>query len=215
MRESMIILGFDPGGTTGVSVLRIPAEGSTIVEADSVPSVDDAIHWAVSQCHGETPTAAGIDTFLCWSTMRSGWRPMDLTLRNAFPDVRASVFSSNSAYGAMAVQGMAIALRLRERWPSVKLNETHPKVLYHALTSNTYMRDDVPTMTAWLQQKFRPEVKCTIKYEHEWDAFISTWATWQGLSGNWTADLVPDLGGNQLLFPVGPVSYYWPNEVRA
>ena len=211
----MIILGFDPGGTTGVSVLRIPDEGSTTAETDSVPSVDQAIDWAVRQCHGETPTAAGIDTYLCWSTERSGWRPIDLKLRNAFPDVRASVFSSNSAYGAMAVQGMAIALRLRERWPDVILNETHPKVLYHALTSNNYMRDDVPTMTSWLQKKFSPEITCTINNEHECEAFISTWATWQGLSGNWTADLVPDLGGTQLLFPVGRVSYYWPHEVRA
>jgi len=211
----MIILGFDPGSTTGVSVLRIPADGSTTAETDSVASVDDAIDWAVNECRGETPTAAGIDTFLCWSTERSGWRRIDLKLRNAFPDVRASVFSGNSAYGAMAVQGVAIALRLRERWPSFILNESHPQVLYHALTSKVYMRDDIPTMTAWLQQNFCLENKCTIKNEHEWDALISTWATWQGLSGNWTADLVPDLGGNQLLFPVGPVAYYWPQEVRA
>jgi len=159
MGESMIILGFDPGGTTGVSVLRILADGSTTAETDSVASVDDAIDWAVNQCQGETPTAAGIDTFLCWSTERSGWRRIDLKLRNAFPDVRASVFSSNSAYGAMAVQGVAIALRLRERWPSVILNETHPKVLYHALTSKDYMRDDIPAMTAWLQQNFCLEIK--------------------------------------------------------
>ena len=74
---------------------------------------------------------------------------------------------------------------------------------------------DVPTMISWLQKKFTPEIKCTIDNEHEWDAFISTWATWQGLSGNWTADLVPELGGTQLLFPVGRVSYHWPHEVRA
>jgi len=211
----MNVLGFYPGGITGVCVLRIPPDGPMTAEAESVLSVDKAIDWVVRQCQGEAPTAAGIDTFLCWATKKSGWRPMDLKLRKAFPDVRASVFSSNSAYGAMAVQGMAIALRLRKRWRNITLNETHPKVLYHALTSNNYMRDDVPTMTAWLQQKFSPEVNCDIHNEHEWDAFISTWATWQGLSGKWSADLVTDLGGNELLFPVGPVSYYWPNEVRA
>ena len=88
---------------------------------------------------------------------------MDVMLRNAFPDVQASVLSSNSAFGAMAVQGMAIALRLKERWSDVLLNETHPKVLYHAMTSKNYTRDDIPTMTAWLQQQFRPRVECVIQ----------------------------------------------------
>ena len=55
---------------------------------------------------------------------------MDVMLRNAFPDVQASVLSSNSAFGAVSVQGMAIALRLKERWSDVLLNETRPKVLY-------------------------------------------------------------------------------------
>ncbi len=38
----------------------------------------------------------------------------------------------------MAVGGMALALRLRERWPSILLNETHPKVLIPALGGDRY-----------------------------------------------------------------------------
>ena len=209
----MIILGFDPSGVSGVSVLRLPANEPASAVVGSVRSVDAAIKWVVRQCEAETPCAAGIDTFLCWSTVKSGWRPMDVRLRNVFPDVQASVFSSNSAYGAMAVQGMAIALRLRERWPDVHLNETHPKVLYHALTSNNYMRDDIPTMTSWLKQRFIPGVECVIENEHEWDALISACATWQGFSGRWTTDLVADHGGTGVLLPAGPVTYYWPNKL--
>lgn len=211
----IIFLGFDPGGVFGVSVLRLPAHGPATAVVGSVRSVDDAVDWAVRQCRDETPRAAGIDTLLCWSTERCGWRPMDVMLRNAFPDVQASVLSSNSAFGAMAVQGMAIALRLKERWPDVLLNETHPKVLYHAMTSKNYTRDDIPTMTAWLQQQFRPRVECVIRDEHQWDALISAWATWQGFSGKWIADLVVDVGGTRLLFPVGQVSYYWPKVIQA
>jgi hypothetical protein len=99
--------------------------------------------------------------------------------------------------------------------PDVLLNETHPKVLYHAMTSKNYTRDDIPTMTARLQQQFRPRVECVIRDAHQWDALISAWATWQGFSGKWIADLVADLGGTRLLFPVGQVSYYWPNVIQA
>jgi hypothetical protein len=34
--------------------------------------------------------------------------------------------------------GMALALRLGERWPSILLNETHPKVLIPALGGERY-----------------------------------------------------------------------------
>ena len=203
----MIFLGFDPGGVSGVSVLRLPAHGPATAVVDSVCSVDDAVDWAVRQCRDETPRAAGIDTLLCWSTERSGWRPMDVMLRNAFPDVQASVLSSNSAFGAVSVQGMAIAFDSRSDGRMCS-STRHTPILYHAMTSKKYTRDDIPTMTAWLQRQFRPRLECVIRDEHQWDALISAWATWQGFSGKWIADLVADLGGTRLLLPIGQVSYY-------
>ncbi len=45
---------------------------------------------------------------------------------------------------------------------------------------------------------------------HEWDAAISAWATYQGLTGAWTMDLMVAAGSSSLLLPAGPVTYYWP-----
>ena len=53
----------------------------------------------------------------------------------------------NSLFGAMAVGGVGLALRLRERWPSIALTETHPKVLFYALHGSRYT--DVATAARW------------------------------------------------------------------
>jgi len=100
-----------------------------------------------------------------------------------------------------------MALRVRKLWPTTILNETHPKVLYSALARQQYGFG--PSMIAWLRNQFdRPvEIPNTLN-EHEWDALISAWATWKGLSGQWQIDLM-GLAGN-LLYPAGKVRYYWP-----
>ena len=58
---------------------------------------------------------------------------------------------------------------------------------------------DIPTMTAWLQQPFRPRVECVYRGdEHQWDALIiELGATWQGFSGRWIADLAADAWWNE------------------
>lgn len=207
----MIILGFDPGGVTGVAAVRCSPMGVVSATVDSEHSVDSAIEWAIGQCEDEAPAAAGIDTYLSWATGRSGWRAMDNLLRQKYPKFKASVFSSNSAYGAMAVQGMAIAVRLRERWPKIHLNETHPKVLYHAQTGGLYLRDDIEPMVVWLKSQFAAPSPTRVDNEHQWDALISAWATEEGLSGRWSSDLVS--GVPNLIFPAGQVTYFWPDPL--
>jgi hypothetical protein len=209
----VIILGFDPGGEIGLAVTRHSSTGSVSASVDSADSVDSAINWAMQQCDGQAPTAAGIDTLLCWGTGKSGWRPMDTYLRQSFPEVMVSVFASNSAYGAMAVQGMAIAMRLRQLWPAIHLNETHPKVLYHALTGKRYLRDDISPMTEWLRKQFSPPIDTLVKNEHQWDALISAWATWKGFSDHWKRDLTT--GIPNLMFPAGTATYFWPDAVES
>jgi len=70
---------------------------------------------------------------LHWCDAPGGWRPSDKRLRDAYPAARSSVLSPNGLYGSMGIGGMALALRLREQWPKILLNETHPKVLAFAL----------------------------------------------------------------------------------
>jgi hypothetical protein len=41
--------------------------------------------------------------------------------------MKQSIVAPNSLRGAMAIDGMALALRLRQKWPVLVLNETHPR----------------------------------------------------------------------------------------
>ncbi len=68
---------------------------------------------------------------LFWEAGPSGWRAADKSLRTKYDAARNSVIASNAVYGAMAVQGMALAMLLRKQWPNIILTETHPKVLYY------------------------------------------------------------------------------------
>jgi predicted nuclease with RNAse H fold len=208
----MLILGYDPGGkkANGLALLHIAENGTLRAWLHTCNSVDQALEWVQEQIrqHGfETVDAVGIDTYLSWSTQASGWRPMDEYLKEAFPEVAKSVFSSNSARGSMAVQGMAMALRLRHIWPEIRLNETHPKILYYALSNQVYSFGE--PMIRWLTGLLDPPPRVTIGNEHQWDALLSAWATWKGLQGFWSGDLM-DMNGDRLLLPAGQVSYYWP-----
>src|SRR5208283_143220 len=128
-----------------------------------------------------------------------------------------SVQDSNSVAGSMALQGMAVAMRLRETWGSIRLNETHPKVLYHALTHPRQKYEYGPAMIQWLLDQFQGtlSLKKPISNEHEWDALLSAWATWKGITGVWQTDLMVSVPtAERLLFPTGQVSYFWPEEIQ-
>lgn len=106
----------------------------------------------------------------------------------------------------MAIQGMAMALRLKQLWPNIRLNETHPKVLHYVLTRQPYLFGQ-PLVT-WLVNEMAVTNPPAITNEHEWDALVSAWATCQGLRGAWTTDLM--VGTKGLLLPAGAVTYFWP-----
>jgi hypothetical protein len=151
-------LGFDPGGDSRFGVALL---GEDRVRASIVSTVDDALKWAIAECGSRRPIAAGIDTLLHWATAESGWRPCDCRLRRKYPSVQKSVISPNSLYGAMAIGGMALALRLREAWPEIILNETHPKVLLHARWRERY---DPETLSATIQRfADRVEIECAFQ----------------------------------------------------
>jgi hypothetical protein len=176
------------------------------VTTNTVSTVADAVSWAVGQCGASVPVAAGVDTLLHWCDGPSGWRPADRWLRTTYPESAVSVASANSLYGAMAVGGMALALRLREQWPSIPLNETHPKVLIPALGGERYADAAPEAATAWFANHARLDVS-GVTGGHQLDALLSAWATREGLRACWT-DLVGD--DLALLFPAGRVRYLWP-----
>jgi len=197
-------LGFDPGGQFGAA-LFIVENGQCECLTECTASVDDALAWATSHLRGQIPKAAGLDAYLYWETTKSGWRQADRWLRNKYPTVKDSVLSSNSAAGAMSVQGMALAMLLRKRWPEIELVETHPKVLYYALTRRKYKWPS--QMTEWLVE----QLSCSpIQFtnDHCWDAAASAWAAFKGHTGSWKHDLRAK--SPSALEPAGPCAFWWP-----
>ncbi|SDD64645.1 DUF429 domain-containing protein [Rhodospira trueperi] len=212
-----VFVGFDPGGKSAVAVLV--AEHSALREARvaTVDSVDDAMAWVRDQVGTGSIIAAGVDALLFWETKKSGWRGADRWLQNTYPDCRKSVICANSLYGAMAVQGMAFAMRLRQAFPDVALLETHPKVLYVAKARARYPRDwpdslDARKASDWLRGELGLKEKAlSFASDHEWDAALSAWVAWSHTTRPWPRDLVsesPDR--SDILMPAGPVDYPWP-----
>jgi hypothetical protein len=208
----VITLGFDPGGGGGFGCAVVTDEHSW---SATVSSVDEAVEWAVGQLAGRTPDAAGIDTLLFWQTTRSGWRGADEYLRDRYPARRNSVLCSNGLYGSMAVQGATLALRLRERWPSLLLTETHPKVLWEHISGGvSYPREpaiDHPGVQ-WLTEAL--EAAIDPRNEHEFDALLSGWAADRACRGMWPLDLVTVAAREQTapnLSLVDDVHYFWPD----
>jgi hypothetical protein len=203
MNDDQIYLGFDPGGERGFGVaLIVGAE----VRAATVRTVAEAVVWAVRECSSQIPVAAGVDTLLCWSDGPAGWRPADKVLRAAYRAAQASIISPNYLSGSMSIGGMALALRLRERWRNIVLNETHPKLLVAALGGSRYKDDAAGAAIEWFAKHSGLDMT-RARGGHQLDAVSSAWATREGMAKGWD-DLVPD--DSSLLFPAGRASYLWP-----
>lgn len=213
----MIFLGYDPGGkrANGAAYARFSNGKALDINTATFSYVEETIEWFMEQVGKDTPKAIGIDAYLTWSSLKSGWRNVDEYLRNKHQKVAKSVFSSNSAHGSMAIQGMAMAFRVRNKWPIITLNETHPKVLYFAMRNKKYSFSKTKmSMSKWLLSKIIYANDYDIRNEHEWDALFSAWATYQGMEKKFSRDLDKELGGN-LIHPVENVSYFWPTDKEA
>jgi hypothetical protein len=105
---------------------------------------------------------------------------------------------------------MSMALKLREQWPDIVLNETHPKVLYRALTGQQYSFDG--GMVDWLSQVSSAQHRLCIANDNEWDAAISAWFTLESIAKKSPRDLFEERQGEDLIYPVGGVHYYWPER---
>jgi hypothetical protein len=79
----------------------------------------------------------------------------------------------------MAIDGMALALRLRERWPTTLLNQTHPKVLIPTLGGERYADASPEAAIAWFGRHSGLDVS-GVWNGHELDALLSAWAIRQG-----------------------------------
>ncbi|MYG42392.1 MAG: DUF429 domain-containing protein, partial [Rhodobacteraceae bacterium] len=101
----------------------------------------------------------GIDAPMWWSSKPGGGRKSDDLIRKNVIE-KSTVFSGNSLTGAALIGGMLLALRNREKYPQVKITESHPKALLQTLikkeTGETTRKELKNEMTK-MRQKF-PEM---------------------------------------------------------
>ncbi|MEI7836499.1 MAG: hypothetical protein WCK05_08805 [Planctomycetota bacterium] len=210
------ILGYDPGGNGAHGVATVEVENGQIVAftTATVATSEKAIRWLIEGREHNPPMGLGIDTLTVWSTGPSGWRPADRLLRGTYPAVVNSVAASNSLFGSMPINGMAVACVLRNQWRDLSISETHPKVMYYALTGKKYQ--DVALADRWaavLGQMGLPTTGHLGGADHELDAVLSGYAAFLGLTGQWAADLhtLPTAPGERLVTPCGHTHYWWAN----
>ena len=96
-----------------------------------------------------------------------------------------------------------------DRWDRIVLNETHPKVLYYALTGEHYSFPGINNqMVDWLQDTTAVPAMPNSLTDHAWDAAISAWVTYQGYKTGFSPNLMSK--ANNPILPTGEVNYYWP-----
>ena len=205
------IAGYDPGGNgaNGFALLKITNNIPTDISITTLSNAESVIN----EIHSNNVIGLGVDTLSCWSTGHSGWRPADLWLRKRYPAVQNSIMSPNTLSGSMGLNGMSVLMEAVKRKPSVMLSETHPKVLYYALHEKRYnyvMNHE--EMDSFLSSKLELS-SVTTSNDHEWDAAISAYALFMGMTGRWTNDLhsIPLATDCRIVKPCGETFYYWPD----
>lgn len=213
-----VALGYDPGGDGrhGVAALRLAEGGARVVGAEvaTLTTTEQAIAWLQARLpkDDDARAAIGIDTLTVWSMGPAGWRPADRWLRSKYPEAAKSIAAPNSLFGAMVINGMAAIVRLREHAPALVVSETHPKVLYLALTGERHsFKSERARITARLCEWIGVE-QIPIADDHQWDALVSAYAVRQGVLGAWQGDLHtrPTSDGEALVRPAGASSFFWP-----
>jgi uncharacterized protein DUF429 len=210
---SNLYLGYDPGGGGTHGVAAIDDQRAI---CDTLSTAEEAINWFSEQCHGAEPNALGVDTLTLWSTGPGGWRPADRALRAFYPDVCASITAPNSLYGAMPINGIAVTLALANAFTNLRITETHPKVLYYALTRSPYdFRAERVQMVDHLFNHVAVD-RCAVADDHAWDALASAFAARQWNKGIWWHDLhrLPCNQGERLIPAHRSEAHYaWPEAV--
>ena len=201
--------GADPGGANafGVALLHDDATFDTHV----VSCADEAVEWLIER--KADISAAAIDAPLWWSSGKGGDRMADCYLRKTYKISAGTVQAMNSLRGAALVQGVMLAIRLRERLPPLSITEAHPKALLKALKIDTATSDQTwrDLVNLFGLRGDEPNT------EHERDAVLAAVAAREGSADRCVRDLARDqLSSEQdpATVPWGPVHYWWPRTPR-
>lgn len=204
------IIGYDPGGNgnNGFTTLEITKGIPSGIKIETLSNAEAVINH-INQT--SNILSIGIDTLSCWCSGQSGWRPADRWLKSEYPLISNSISSPNSLFGAMAINGMSVLIEISKRM-DLTISETHPKVLYYALTSKKYdYSENNKSMDEWLSKLL--SLKVNTENEHEWDSVISAYTLLKGITGSWEKNLhdLPLEINSRIITPCGKTSYFWPD----
>jgi predicted nuclease with RNAse H fold len=200
----MTWFGADPGGENNFGIAVLYEDGK--YKTRCVGCVDEAMEWI---CEIGRPNGVGIDCPLWWSSGQGGGRKADQWIRKEGRISSGTVQSANSLQGAVLVQGMMLAVRLRNRYRGILITEAHPKAVLRFLRLPLDLEkwDEV-------QKHFKLKGSAPSS-EHERDAVLAAVAIREGVRGVWSRDLSfnryeSELDPKRMWF--GEVSYFWPNK---
>lgn len=199
---SGIIAGYDPGGndTHGLALLRIKNSKPESISTTTLSYPETVLN----EIKTHNIIGIGVDTLSCWCTA-------DLWLRRKYPEIIHSIMPPNTLAGSMGINGMAVLIEVSKNSPEIILSETHPKVLYYALSNQIYnYYNNNKEMDNFLSRILGiADIKTA--NEHEWDAAISAYALLMGMTGGWKIDLheLPLGEKCRIVRPCGKTFYYW------
>jgi predicted nuclease with RNAse H fold len=190
--------GADPGGKNKLGVAALSPDGR--FKTWCVCSVDEATVLISS------PVSLGIDCPMWWSSGAGGGRKVDSWLRKTYNIHPGTVQSANSLRGAVLVQGIMLAIRVREKYPGLPITETHPKALLCALK----LRGKPWSQIAEIFGLVGPEPED----EHRRDALLSAVVAREGEKGRWRDISLAERGHDELdpkQLSFGRIEYWWPH----
>jgi hypothetical protein len=191
------------------------------------------------------PLGIGIPAVLALSTGRQGWRAADYWLDEAPFQTKSKYDEFPFYWGPYqmtdhrSLSSIAMLCALRRRWPDLFATETNVPLCYlHAAKSIAV--EPLIKLVAILSNWMGITLPTTMTTS-QWEAVMAGYAMWMGLSGRWPIDLhkltkpagtwwigennngisteaefvQPALSFESLIFPAGPVSFFWPPDDRA
>lgn len=193
--QSVVVLGFDPGGLHNFGWASLVVVGETMeLQTGVVSDAPSAISKASSQLLG-VPDAIGIDAPLFW--ISKGDRLADQIVRARIIEAggrSSTVNSVNSLRGACLVQGILTATFAHRLWPGALITESHLKALLHV----------DPSANEFLNQQGYADHP----NEHERDAAVAAFSAWAAVTARskWRNLAIQEQAP---IYPSGNETAYW------
>ena len=235
------VLGYTSDEKLLIAALNLEGGNLKNIELLRFFSPHEAVAYFVAR---PAPLGIGMRGPLALSTGREGWRPCDFWIDEAPFHFKSEYdefpfyWGPYQSCGHPVLEAIALLLALRRRWPDLPATEADPtECCYHLNRSNTLpdLNDRTAKLAQWLGVQLPPDLT-----EGGWTATMNAYAMWMGLRGDWPIDLhqlsrparegwqcsfmngqsteetwvIPAMSYESLLFPAGPISFFWPPDER-